>query len=191
MIYADLLRDRTRSSSRSRSFDAKMESCASHIRQNLISYFQYCRSLRFEDKPDYSYLKRLFRDLFIREGYQFDYVFDWTILKYPQIGVNPQVRSSGRTSVAVGTSHERAERTTMGQLFREKLPDAFVRKNASDLVHHNDNSKHKAPDGMPLSSKAHDSERPWSSSRNGSTSKRAVISSSRPSSSVAAQRATI
>jgi hypothetical protein len=24
--------------------------------------------LRFEDKPDYSYLKRLFRDLFIREG---------------------------------------------------------------------------------------------------------------------------
>ncbi|OAY76946.1 casein kinase I-like [Ananas comosus] len=149
----------------------------------FISYFQYCRSLRFEDKPDYSYLKRLFRDLFIREGYQFDYVFDWTILKYPQIGVNPQVRSSGRTSVAVGTSHERAERTTMGQLFREKLPDAFVRKNASDLVHHNDNSKHKAPDGMPLSSKAHDSERPWSSSRNGSTSKRAVISSSRPSSS--------
>lgn len=34
----------------------------------FISYFHYCRSLRFEDKPDYSYLKRLFRDLFIREG---------------------------------------------------------------------------------------------------------------------------
>lgn len=34
----------------------------------FISYFHYCRSLRFDDKPDYSYLKRLFRDLFIREG---------------------------------------------------------------------------------------------------------------------------
>ncbi|KAJ0672820.1 putative non-specific serine/threonine protein kinase [Helianthus annuus] len=34
----------------------------------FTSYFHYCRSLRFEDKPDYSYLKRLFRDLFIREG---------------------------------------------------------------------------------------------------------------------------
>jgi hypothetical protein len=34
----------------------------------FVSYFHYCRSLRFEDKPDYSYLKRLFRDLFIREG---------------------------------------------------------------------------------------------------------------------------
>uniref|UniRef100_A0A804PRH1 non-specific serine/threonine protein kinase n=2 Tax=Zea mays TaxID=4577 RepID=A0A804PRH1_MAIZE len=61
----------------------------------FISYFHYCRSLRFEDKPDYSYLKRLFRDLFIREGYQFDYVFDWTILKYPQIGSNPRMRVKG------------------------------------------------------------------------------------------------
>jgi hypothetical protein len=34
----------------------------------FASYFHYCRSLRFDDKPDYSYLKRLFRDLFIREG---------------------------------------------------------------------------------------------------------------------------
>lgn len=34
----------------------------------FASYFHYCRSLRFEDKPDYAYLKRLFRDIFIREG---------------------------------------------------------------------------------------------------------------------------
>ncbi|XP_038885876.1 casein kinase 1-like protein 1 [Benincasa hispida] len=39
----------------------------------FASYFRYCRSLRFDDKPDYAYLKRIFRDLFIREGFQFDY----------------------------------------------------------------------------------------------------------------------
>nr|GMD32286.1 casein kinase 1-like protein 2 [Ipomoea batatas] len=50
----------------------------------FASYFHYCRSLRFVDKPDYAYLKRLFRDLFIREGFQFDYVFDWTILRHQQ-----------------------------------------------------------------------------------------------------------
>ena len=50
----------------------------------FVTYFQVCRSLRFEDKPDYSYMRKLFRDLFIREGYQYDYVFDWTILKYQQ-----------------------------------------------------------------------------------------------------------
>ncbi|RKP11494.1 hypothetical protein BJ684DRAFT_12837, partial [Piptocephalis cylindrospora] len=41
-------------------------------------YLNYSRSLRFDDKPDYSYLRKLFRDLFVREGFQYDYVFDWT-----------------------------------------------------------------------------------------------------------------
>ncbi|KAL0390902.1 UNVERIFIED_CONTAM: Casein kinase-like protein 11 [Sesamum calycinum] len=81
----------------------------------FISYFHYCRSLRFEDKPDYSYLKRLFRDLFIREGYQFDYVFDWTMLKYPQIGSSSRPRQfdseRGRTS-RNGTSSKRAAVST-------------------------------------------------------------------------------
>lgn len=36
-------------------------------------YLNYTRSLRFDDKPDYSYLRKLFRDLFIREGYHYDY----------------------------------------------------------------------------------------------------------------------
>jgi casein kinase 1 len=57
----------------------------------FASYFHYCRSLRFDDKPDYAYLKRIFRDLFIREGFQFDYVFDWTILKYQQSQIAPTV----------------------------------------------------------------------------------------------------
>lgn len=42
-------------------------------------YLNYCRSLRFDDKPDYSYLRKLFRDLFVREGFQYDYVFDWSV----------------------------------------------------------------------------------------------------------------
>lgn len=43
----------------------------------FISYFHYCRSLRFEDKPDYSYLKKLFHDLFIREGWSKYCVFSY------------------------------------------------------------------------------------------------------------------
>ncbi|XP_073034916.1 casein kinase 1-like protein 2 [Primulina eburnea] len=66
----------------------------------FASYFHYCRSLRFEDKPDYAYLKRIFRDLFIHEGFQFDYVFDWTILKYQQ----SQMATPSRGPSAVMTS---------------------------------------------------------------------------------------
>src|SRR6218665_2505921 len=45
-------------------------------------YLNYTRSLRFDDKPDYSYLRKIFRDLFVREGFHYDYVFDWTVYKY-------------------------------------------------------------------------------------------------------------
>ncbi|RMD42360.1 hypothetical protein DV735_g2763, partial [Chaetothyriales sp. CBS 134920] len=45
-------------------------------------YLNYTRSLRFDDKPDYSYLRKIFRDLFVRESFQYDYVFDWTVYKY-------------------------------------------------------------------------------------------------------------
>lgn len=48
----------------------------------FASYFDHVCSLRFDDKPKYSYLRKIFRDLFIREGFGFDYVFDWKILKY-------------------------------------------------------------------------------------------------------------
>ncbi|KEH37488.1 casein kinase I-like protein [Medicago truncatula] len=62
----------------------------------FASYFHYCRSLRFDDRPDYAYLKRIFRDLFIREGFQSDYIFDWTILKYQQAQlITPPARAIG------------------------------------------------------------------------------------------------
>nr|KAJ0195810.1 hypothetical protein LSAT_V11C700373240 [Lactuca sativa] len=50
----------------------------------FAAYFKYCRSLTFDQKPNYGFLKRLFRDLLTREGFDFDYVFDWVILKHHQ-----------------------------------------------------------------------------------------------------------
>ncbi|KAJ8765175.1 hypothetical protein K2173_011435 [Erythroxylum novogranatense] len=154
----------------------------------FTSYFHYCRSLRFEDKPDYSYLKRLFRDLFIREGYQFDYVFDWTVLKYPQIGSSSRTRQpSGRPTGNPGPSVDRVDRPSVGQEVRERFSgavEAFARRNTTGHTSHLDHSRHRSSDDIPSSKDVHlDTERPPSSSRNGNTSKRAVISNSRPSSS--------
>ncbi|CAI9118151.1 OLC1v1019679C2 [Oldenlandia corymbosa var. corymbosa] len=94
----------------------------------FTSYFHYCRSLRFDDKPDYSYLKRLFRDLFIREGYQFDYVFDWTVLKYPQIA-----------------SSSRGVKTPVRPELREKF-EPFNRRTSSGGGLHADHSRHRSED---------------------------------------------
>ncbi|KAG4210332.1 hypothetical protein ERO13_A02G039800v2 [Gossypium hirsutum] len=151
----------------------------------FTSYFHYCRSLRFEDKPDYSYLKRLFRDLFIREGYQFDCVFDWTMLRYPQAASSSRVRPSPKPGLnPQGVSAERTGRPSVGQEIRERFSgavEAFARRNGSG---HGDQSRHRSPDNA-LSSKDTQpgSDRAHSSSRNGSTSKRPVVSGSRPNSS--------
>ena len=41
--------------------------CKSHPVE-FASYFHYCHSLTFDQRPDYGFLKRLFHDLFSREG---------------------------------------------------------------------------------------------------------------------------
>jgi hypothetical protein len=46
--------------------------------------FEYCRSLRFEDRPDYAYLKRLSQGTLLQEGFQYDNMFDWTVLNLQQ-----------------------------------------------------------------------------------------------------------
>ncbi|XP_057447180.1 casein kinase 1-like protein 3 [Lotus japonicus] len=67
----------------------------------FASYFHYCHSLTFDQRPDYAFLNRLFRELFSREGYEFDYAFDWSILKYQQAQQNrvqPRVTPVPRAS---------------------------------------------------------------------------------------------
>ena len=55
--------------------------CRGHPNEFMI-YLNYCRNLGFEDKPDYSYLRRMFKELFSREEYDYDYLYSW-VLKGP------------------------------------------------------------------------------------------------------------
>ncbi|KAI3850223.1 hypothetical protein MKX03_010376, partial [Papaver bracteatum] len=60
-------------------------------------YFHHCRSLRFDAKPDYAYLRRLFRELYATKGFQFDLAYDWTNLVYQQ---SPMVTPPSRTPLS-------------------------------------------------------------------------------------------
>ncbi len=63
-------------------------------------FLNYTRALRFDDKPDYSYLRKLFRDLFVREGYQYDYVFDWSMQRAMDEGAGSSNKATaGRRKV--------------------------------------------------------------------------------------------
>lgn len=43
----------------------------------FVEYFEYCRALRFADKPRYRYLRALFSQIALHEDIAYDGVFDW------------------------------------------------------------------------------------------------------------------
>lgn len=63
------------------------------------TYLTYCRQLHFEQHPDYNYLRKLFRFRFQRQGFSYDYVFDWNLLKF---GGSRSVAGSGAGATAGG-----------------------------------------------------------------------------------------
>lgn len=79
-----------------------VEILCKHFPTEFATYLNYCRALRFDDKPDYAYLRRLFRDLFFRQGYAADYRFDWTVLNYKHDKMQKGKKSSRKKGVPNG-----------------------------------------------------------------------------------------
>uniref|UniRef100_A0A1I8FVS5 non-specific serine/threonine protein kinase n=2 Tax=Macrostomum lignano TaxID=282301 RepID=A0A1I8FVS5_9PLAT len=77
----------------------------------FATYLTFCRSLRFDDKPDYSYLRQLFRNLFHREGFTYDYVFDWNMLKFGQTAAQPAIAAAKNR--AGGHDHQQQQQQQM------------------------------------------------------------------------------
>jgi hypothetical protein len=61
--------------------------CDGFLPGEFAAYIDYTRRLAFGDKPDYSYLRRLFHGLFRVEGFEYDYAFDWTVLLFNEMRI--------------------------------------------------------------------------------------------------------
>ncbi|KAH1195030.1 Casein kinase 1-like protein 6 [Glycine max] len=169
----------------------------------FVSYFNYCRTLRFEDKPDYSYLKRLFRDLFIREGLihkmsTLDIIILYILMEiYIRRLVAAALEDglvllyhheSGKAAMHAGPSVQKPEKVSVGKEIREKFSgavEAFSRRNPTSPSPRGDHSKHRSFEEVAVHKDVYrDQEKGRNSSRYGSSSRRPIISSStRPSSS--------
>jgi serine/threonine protein kinase len=49
--------------------------------EEFMEYISYCRKLKFAERPDYASLRKLFKELYIRSGYDNDYIYDWSKLR--------------------------------------------------------------------------------------------------------------
>lgn len=47
--------------------------------KEFLEYMLYCRNIGFTEDPDYNYLRRLFKELYVRCGFENEFIFDWTI----------------------------------------------------------------------------------------------------------------
>ena len=45
--------------------------------EQFIDYMSYVKNLKFEEKPDYMFIKRMFKDLFYQSETKWNYVYDW------------------------------------------------------------------------------------------------------------------
>ncbi|KAK4204706.1 casein kinase 1, delta [Triangularia verruculosa] len=59
--------------------------CGDALPGEFATYIDYTRSLGFDDKPKYSYLRELFRRRFRSEGFKYDNIFDWTEKRFMEV----------------------------------------------------------------------------------------------------------
>jgi hypothetical protein len=87
--------------------NTSIEDLCGDLPKEFATYLKYVRDLGFDDQPDYSYLRKLLRDLFVRKGFQYDNVFDWTVKKFFMIhdGIDPPAQTQ---SPAKGNKRRRA-----------------------------------------------------------------------------------
>lgn len=45
--------------------------------EGFVKYFEHLRKLKFEDKPNYGYLRAIFKDMAKKFKIEIDYVWDW------------------------------------------------------------------------------------------------------------------
>ncbi|KAG5002840.1 hypothetical protein JHK86_026979 [Glycine max] len=118
-------------------------------------------------------------------GYQFDYIFDWTMLKYPQISGSSRGRHvTGKAAMHAGPHVQKAEKISVGKEIREKFSGAvevFSWRNPANASPRGDHTKHRSFEDAPVQKDLHYAQH--NSTRYGSSSRRAMISSNRPISS--------
>lgn len=93
----------------------------------LTLFLNYARSLRFDDKPDYLYLRKLMRDLFVRSGYYYDYIFDWTLIKYQDRLIAKAIKDGEDPNAAVESAYKKTINYADG-------PSAANRQNSSGVL---------------------------------------------------------
>ncbi|XP_042198599.1 casein kinase I isoform X2 [Callorhinchus milii] len=94
----------------------------------MATYLRYVRRLDFFEKPDYEYLRKLFTDLFDRNGFVFDYEYDWVGKPIPtpigSIHADMALSPTNRDKAQQQTKHQLADRNGACEPQASRQPSA-------------------------------------------------------------------
>ncbi|KAG0669799.1 serine/threonine protein kinase [Maudiozyma exigua] len=96
-------------------------------------YLDYCKNLKFDERPDYLYLAKLFKDLSIKLEYHNDHLFDWTMLRYTKAIIEKQ--SSDILQIKDSENNSKAE------VFN-KIKQLTMKKFSSHFHYYKNNDNH-------------------------------------------------
>ena len=72
----------------------------------VLQYFDYVTGLKFEDKPDYNYIKKLFSNHLVSLGLEQDIYFDWLLKKMGK-SINPKDYAGYEEGISSNKSMQR------------------------------------------------------------------------------------
>lgn len=79
-----------------------LEDLCSGLPNEFLAYLRYCRSLAFDEVPNYSSLRKLFRDLWTSQNFSWEGAFEWELL-------DNVVTTKQEPSASILTAGERTE----------------------------------------------------------------------------------
>ncbi|CAB4255349.1 serine/threonine protein kinase HRR25 [Maudiozyma barnettii] len=114
-------------------------------------YLDYCKNLKFDERPDYLYLAKLFKDLSIKLEYHNDHLFDWTMLRYTKAIIEKQ--SADILTIKENNDAENNNNNSnnsKAEVFN-KIKQLTLKKFSSHFHYYRSNDKHTpTPDEIKL-----------------------------------------
>ncbi|XP_037932254.1 casein kinase I-like [Teleopsis dalmanni] len=90
----------------------------------FAAYLTYCRKLRYDETPDYKYLRRMFHKLMKNLCYKYDYMYDWVILEQKQ-----SQHKFTYEAIRNGKAPRRVDNKDILKLLNAKIDDNYIPKN--------------------------------------------------------------
>ena len=61
--------------------ETSLETLCEDCPEEFLQYMKYCRSLKFDSKPDYSFLRESMRNVVLKRKEKIDIYMDWLLKK--------------------------------------------------------------------------------------------------------------